>query len=297
MARGRIISNAITGDKKVNDLSDDTSRLAFTWLITFADVDGRTNGDPALLRSMLFPRRRDITIEQIEGYIREWHNAGLIIWYEANGDWYIAFPNFAKHQPWLRKDREAESIIPPPPIEQTNSDSSPAEIPQTIPDNSPKMEAVLRQNDGVPPSEWRHDSGLKEKRREEIKREEKRGGEKPALAAAASYFSDNRIIQVIANATGIVAIPPKETERIEQIHNLLDAYGEGEVTRAVKSAYTRWCKAKTKNGRPYSRVNFGWVDWAQDELSGGGEKDKPISQMTDKEYLEYKLRGQEVQSG
>src|SRR3990167_4093437 len=114
MARGRLITNEITRDKKINELSNDTSRLAFTWLITFADVEGRTYGDPALVRSMLFPRRTDITIEQMAGYLQEWHNARLIIWYETDGDWFVYFPHFAKHQPKLQKDREAPSNIPGP---------------------------------------------------------------------------------------------------------------------------------------------------------------------------------------
>lgn len=113
MAKGRFITSDITKDKKINDLSDDTSRLGFTWLVTFADREGRTFGDPALVRSMLFPRRDDISLEQMEAYLQEWHDAGLICWYEAKGDKWIEFPNFDKHQK-LRKDREAPSNIPEP---------------------------------------------------------------------------------------------------------------------------------------------------------------------------------------
>lgn len=113
MARGRFISNAITSDKKVNDLSDDTSRLAFTWLVTFADCEGRTHGDPAMVRSLLFPRRSDVTNERMEHYIAEWQAAGLVRAYAANGDLWLDFPNFSKHQTGLRKDHEAASTIPP----------------------------------------------------------------------------------------------------------------------------------------------------------------------------------------
>src|SRR3972149_12340481 len=75
MAKGRIIISEITRDKKINELSSDTSRLAFTWLITFADSEGRTYGDPALVRSMLFPRRDDLSTEQMQVLIQEWHDA------------------------------------------------------------------------------------------------------------------------------------------------------------------------------------------------------------------------------
>lgn len=114
MANGRMITKDICGDKRINELSSDTSRLAFTWLITFADREGRTHGDPAMVRSMLFPRRQDVSIEQMEDIIKEWAVVGLIVWYECNGDLWIWFPGFSKNQPGLRKDKEAPSKIPEP---------------------------------------------------------------------------------------------------------------------------------------------------------------------------------------
>ena len=131
MAKGRFISKEICLDKKVNDLSDPWSVVGFTWLITHADCEGRVFGDPAVVRSLLFPRKQEITIEMVEGYIKEWHNAGMIIWYEANGDKYIQFPNFETHQRGLRKDREAPSIIPPFIADkvQSNSGATPEQLP------------------------------------------------------------------------------------------------------------------------------------------------------------------------
>lgn len=114
MARGRMVNSKIVLNRAVNDLSDDTSRLAFTWLITFADVEGRTYGDPAVVRSMLFPRRTDVTVEQVERYIREWAAAGLVQWYEAEGDLWIAFPSFERNQRGLDRRKEPVSCIPAP---------------------------------------------------------------------------------------------------------------------------------------------------------------------------------------
>ena len=88
--------------------------MAFTWLVAFADKEGRVYGDPALVRSLLFPRRDDISVEDMEAYILEWHSIGLIEWYEAEDDLWICFPNFDKHQVGLRKDREPDSTMPHP---------------------------------------------------------------------------------------------------------------------------------------------------------------------------------------
>lgn len=156
MARGRMINNCITRDKKINDLSDDTSRLAFTWLITFADRDGRVEGDPALVRSLLFPRRTDITIEQIETYIGEWAYSGLILWYEAEGDKWITFCRFEENQIGMRKDREPESNIP-----NFNAET-------------------CRRLSGSMPEGFRKDGGLKEQnRREQNRTELEEEGENP----------------------------------------------------------------------------------------------------------------------
>jgi len=45
MARGRFISNDVINDKEINDLSSDTCRLAYVFLITIADREGRVAGD------------------------------------------------------------------------------------------------------------------------------------------------------------------------------------------------------------------------------------------------------------
>jgi len=128
VARGRMIMSRIAGDKRINDLSDDTSRLAFTWLITFADCEGRTHGDPAMVRSMVFPRREDVSAAQMEDYIVEWAQLGLIVWYEADDDRWIYFPGFKDNQPGLVKTKEAPSRIPAPREVQTESSATPAQV-------------------------------------------------------------------------------------------------------------------------------------------------------------------------
>jgi hypothetical protein len=189
MARGRMITNEIAKDKRINDLSDDTSRLAFTWLITFADVEGRTNGDPALVRSMLFPRRTDITLERMEGYIREWANIGLIQWYQAAGDLWISFPSFAKNQVGLRKNREPKSSIPQPP-----PDEHPANIRQSsgsLPADDGSASRLIKENqiklspDGEKesPEQWFDAREIPQEPHEPRSKEELLAGVAEALAA------------------------------------------------------------------------------------------------------------------
>ena len=142
MARGRFISKEITLDKKVNSLSSAYSMLAFTWLLTHADGYGRTYGDPAVVRSMVFPRRPEVTVDDVDGYIREWSDAGLIIWYEVAGDMYIEFPNFSKHQVGLNITKEAKSNIPPNPAGAGKLPEIPGKLPENsgeLPEDSGKL--------------------------------------------------------------------------------------------------------------------------------------------------------------
>jgi hypothetical protein len=101
-----MINSKITRNKAVDDLSDDTSRLAYTWLITFADVEGRTNGDPALVRSLVFPRRTDVSVDRMTAYIREWAAAGLVLWYQADGDVWIRLT-----KRWSGNERPEGAVI------------------------------------------------------------------------------------------------------------------------------------------------------------------------------------------
>lgn len=112
MARGRFISNKISTDRKVHELSSDTCRLAYTWSITFADREGRVIGEPEMLLALVFPRRREISVEQMQSFIDEWVKADFIFIYRnEDGDRVIQFKNFEKNQVGLRKDKEPESIF------------------------------------------------------------------------------------------------------------------------------------------------------------------------------------------
>lgn len=112
MARGRMISKAISLDEKVDGLSDDTARLLFTWMIPHLDREGRIYGEARVFRSIVAPRR-NYSIGKVEKVLTELEKTGLIERYSINGNAYISVPNFEKHQTGLRKDKESPSQIPP----------------------------------------------------------------------------------------------------------------------------------------------------------------------------------------
>ena len=228
MARGRMISNAICRDKKLNDLSSDTSRLAFTWLVTHADREGRVHGDPAIVRSLVFPRRSDVLVEDVEAFIREWADAGLITWYEAVGDMYISFTAFDKNQVGLRKDREPESILPSPP-------------PPT----------------GSYPDDYRINDGLREG-----KLRERNGSD----TSTDRYFTQNGANDIFKLVTGYkldVCSIERMRELISDVQDNKTFEYTDELVDYLKGYCDWWTSQKNKStGKPYQINNFAWLEKA-----------------------------------
>ncbi len=133
MARGRMLSKEISLDEKVNALSDDSARLLFTWLIPHLDCEGRMYGEAGVIKAIVMPRHSWAN-KKVEKYLLEMEQFGLIARYSLNGNRYLLAPGFEKHQVGLRKERESQSKIPPPPPElvRSNDGVSPIEIKEEI---------------------------------------------------------------------------------------------------------------------------------------------------------------------
>ena len=121
MARGRMISKAISLDDRVNALSNDTARLLFTWLIPHLDCEGRMYGDAQTVKSIVFPRRC-MDVRTMQKHLDELAKSGLILRYSNVDGTYICCPHFEKHQTGLQKSKEASSQIPPPSPELLQSE-------------------------------------------------------------------------------------------------------------------------------------------------------------------------------
>lgn len=94
MARGRFISKSISLDAKVNQLSTDLARLLWTWMIPHLDARGRFYGEACIVRGFVFPRMADVSVEEIDGYLNEMAELGLLSRYEMDGEQYLFVPQF-----------------------------------------------------------------------------------------------------------------------------------------------------------------------------------------------------------
>lgn len=89
------------------------SKLLFTWLVPNTDDLGRMEGEPEILKGMIFPYDEAISVEMIRDALQELVKEKLIIWYQVDDNYYIQFPNFQKYQK-LRSDRTYKSDYPEP---------------------------------------------------------------------------------------------------------------------------------------------------------------------------------------
>jgi len=113
MPRGRILDKeAISQSKKLAEISNDTGRLIYTWLLPHLDREGRFSAEPDVIKGNVFPRIKNMTQKKIEKSIEEMAELGLIILYKIDGDKYLQFKKFKEFQVHL--DRESPSKIPAP---------------------------------------------------------------------------------------------------------------------------------------------------------------------------------------
>lgn len=91
---------------------DPMERFTFMGLISQADDEGRLNGHPALIKSVIFPYDYGITTEQVNEWLTTLHSKGLIMRYEVSGQSYICITNFLKHQ---TINKPTASKLPAPP--------------------------------------------------------------------------------------------------------------------------------------------------------------------------------------
>jgi hypothetical protein len=127
MADGRILSKRISRSSKIASLSSDTSRMFYSWLIPYLDVEGRLEADPKLLKADITPLLDHITPKVIQNILTELHDIGLIKLYIIEERQYLQLIKFNENQKNLRKDREAPSIIPEVPANiPLNSGDAPA---------------------------------------------------------------------------------------------------------------------------------------------------------------------------
>ena len=142
----RLIKESICTSEDLNKLSP-MAEILFYRLIVKADDYGAYYGNVAIVKSNCFPLKSDeITCEQVQSWLRELEDAGLIDTYRAEGRDYIQFHKWKNHQQIRAKKRKFpepdnignqmisdDSKCPRNPI-QSNTESNPESNTNTTPE-------------------------------------------------------------------------------------------------------------------------------------------------------------------
>lgn len=111
MANGRMLLKRISNSRKLANLTSDGARLLYTWLLSHLDSNGNFYADPVMVNNLVLTRLGK-SHKEVERYLDELDQAGLIVRYEVDGEMYLNYPDFLEKQPGLRQDREGVCTIP-----------------------------------------------------------------------------------------------------------------------------------------------------------------------------------------
>jgi hypothetical protein len=245
-----MLNRSISLSIKFHQLPDDTCRLLATWLIAYLDVNGVFYADPAVVRSLVMPRRTDISSHQINSYLNAMSEIGLITLFEAQDQIWMHWPGFAENQAGLRQDRETTDLPKPESIQQHAG---------IFPENSRELRENSRE--------------LRENSRElrENSRETPAEDEDEAKYEAEYEAEDNgSIISSLSSLFGQHVTKPQERRfealRIKHPHTFENALKwaatrgmtPGEALTALTTALPNWTERTPKN-------NNGSKRWYTDE--------------------------------
>jgi hypothetical protein len=113
--RIRTLKPELWADEKVGELSHG-ARLLFLGMISMADDEGRLRELPAAIIGHVFPYD-SVSTAKLTRWLAEVERSGMVTRYEVDGNRYVAFPHWSKHQ---KVDRPTPSDLPPPPTNSTN---------------------------------------------------------------------------------------------------------------------------------------------------------------------------------
>lgn len=112
MARCRMIKPVFWDDEKLAKISRD-SRLVYVALWNFSDDFGVVKGNPAWLKTHIFPYDEELTLKEFKGWLKELIELERVKPFQHNGEQFFWMPKFLDHQKINRPSLVSRN--PPPP--------------------------------------------------------------------------------------------------------------------------------------------------------------------------------------
>lgn len=104
-----MLHNKISKSLQVDNLSL-PAQLLFSWMIAWADDEGKLRGEPKYVKGTVVPLK-NWSLKNIQRYLEEIRDQGLIYYWSENNEQNIELVKWNEHQQ-LRKDRLIKSPLP-----------------------------------------------------------------------------------------------------------------------------------------------------------------------------------------
>lgn len=138
------------------EMPDDFTRVTWMLLTLVVDSEGRGIDNAAWLHAKMYPMRPDVSDLAIKRVFDWLATRGMIVRYKASGRQYFYVPSFKNYQSHL--EREARSILPPPP--ELTSDSRPNQEEVTTGSNTSVIVDVIEIEGVLTPGEIDEESAI-----------------------------------------------------------------------------------------------------------------------------------------
>jgi len=215
-----------------NDMPDEFTRLVWVLLPLILDSEGRGIADATWIRSRVFPRRKDVTDQQVRSAFVWFLENGMVIEYQVDGRNYFYVPNFKKYQKGTQY--EAASLLPDP-LEgnlQVTSKLPQGLIKPTLIKPPPDVIESVYESESLSTS-------LNEKK----------------------IFSIRDAEKAICQVTGWIVVPSGWTEHTDNVLTMLQHFGWDETIDKLSVSKNDWVTQHRKdNGKKYSLLNPTWIN-------------------------------------
>lgn len=224
MASGRMLRACISESDQVANLTDDTTRLIFLFVMAHADVEGRYSANPRIVKGKVLPLL-ELSLDKVMDALLDLDDNGLIYLYEADSKPYLAFPGWERHQK-LRKDRESPKYpLPSEVFPKLYAEHSPSHA-QSF---TRRWPGVVPEHDGVKASSSQdQDQDQAKEKKESV--DSSVGSRRPALVVDGllDIFNKHR-----GTLTEAVKLNQKRTDGFTR---LLKEHGADEAAKLLEDA-------------------------------------------------------------
>lgn len=114
MANKRMISKSISTSMRWNGLKSDTARLLFVMTIPHCDDWGRIDGEPEVLKSIVFPMIRAYNIQKLTKDLKDLAESNMVFWYSIDNKKVVEIIDWFGHQS-ISDNKRSKSKFPPVP--------------------------------------------------------------------------------------------------------------------------------------------------------------------------------------